>query len=229
MVEVFLMDVYHASIVKKNDTVIDFGAGIGDFSLLASKRVGPRGRVIALEPIGENFELLLSNMQRNRCTNIVPINLGVSEEPGQKEIIFWGRKYIIKTDTLENIFAKEKIKEKIDFIKMDIEGFETEVIQKSMAIIKEASAISIELHRTKEVIDRMLRPYGFVFHRLKRRRLWWKLFIHLFTHPHILLMASYVTIRAYPTLVFRGIRETTLKNRLTTGVYIKSDEHLSPK
>ena len=222
LVEVFLLDVYRVSILKKDDNVIDFGAGIGDFSILASKRVGPKGKIIALEPIVENFKLLLANVQRNGCSNITPINTGVSEEPGQKEISFWGRKYTIRTDTLENIIAREKIASKINFIKMDIEGFETEVVRKSLAVIREANAISIELHRTKEMIDELLRPYGFVFHRLKRRRLWWKVLRHVFTHPYILLLASYITARAYPTLIFRGIRETTLKNRLTTGVYIRS-------
>ena len=45
--EVLLLDTYRTDLLKKGDTVVDLGAGIGDFSVLASRRVDPIGKVIA--------------------------------------------------------------------------------------------------------------------------------------------------------------------------------------
>ena len=44
-------------------TVVDVGANLGYYSLLAAKRVGPSGRVIALEPNSENCRLFLSSLR----------------------------------------------------------------------------------------------------------------------------------------------------------------------
>jgi FkbM family methyltransferase len=59
-------------------------------------------------------------------------------------------------DTLENILEKAGLKKRINFIKMDFEGFETEVLSQSIDIIKNADTIAIELHNTKKEVDRIL-------------------------------------------------------------------------
>ena len=142
LTEVLLLDTYRADLLKKDDTVVDLGAGIGDFSVFASRKVGPNGKVIALEPHVEDYEMLKMNVERNGCVSVIVLNIGVAE-PGEKEISFWGRKYSFMTDTLENLLARKEIK-KIDFVKMDIEGFELEVIKNSFRTIGQADVISIE-------------------------------------------------------------------------------------
>ena len=64
-------------------------------------------------------------------------------------------------DTLENILEKAGLKKRINFIKMDIEGLETEALCQSIDIIKNANIIAIELHNTKEEVDRILSKYKF--------------------------------------------------------------------
>ncbi len=142
LTEVLLLDTYRADLLKKDDTVVDLGADIGDFSVLASRKVGPNGKVIALEPHAEDYEMLKMNVERNGCVNVIALNIGVAE-PGEKEISFWGRKYSFMTDTLENLLARKEIK-KIDFVKMDIEGFELEVIKKQL---QDDRASGCHLHR----------------------------------------------------------------------------------
>ena len=51
-------------------TVVDVGANLGYYSLLASRLVGPTGRVVALEPNSENCRLLLSSLRLNDITNV---------------------------------------------------------------------------------------------------------------------------------------------------------------
>ena len=60
--------------LKKGDVFVDVGAHIGYFTLLASKIVGPVGRVYAFEPNTNNFKLLQKNVKRNKLNNVICIN-----------------------------------------------------------------------------------------------------------------------------------------------------------
>jgi len=55
--EIFLENVYHHEKISKNMVVVDVGAHVGFYSLLASWKVGEKGKVIAIEPDPENFEI----------------------------------------------------------------------------------------------------------------------------------------------------------------------------
>ena len=59
-----------AATVKLGMTVIDIGAHIGYYTLLFAKCVGPKGRVVAFEPVPANFELLKRNIQLNELPNV---------------------------------------------------------------------------------------------------------------------------------------------------------------
>lgn len=58
-------------IVKEGDVVIDLGANIGYFALLAAKLVGPTGKVFAFEPEPQNFSYLKKNVELNNYTNVM--------------------------------------------------------------------------------------------------------------------------------------------------------------
>ncbi len=68
--------------VRAGDTVIDIGANIGYYTVLAAKKVGPRGRVIAFEPEPQAFSFLKRNAEVNRFTNIVAEQKAVSNASG---------------------------------------------------------------------------------------------------------------------------------------------------
>jgi hypothetical protein len=56
--------------ISDGDVVIDVGANIGCFTILASRAVGPAGRVIAIEPDAANFSQLVHNIalcDRDEC------------------------------------------------------------------------------------------------------------------------------------------------------------------
>jgi len=61
---------------------IDIGANQGLFTLVAGKRVGPNGVVLAFEPDQENFQLLVGNTAENNLTNVFPLNAAVGRRNG---------------------------------------------------------------------------------------------------------------------------------------------------
>src|SRR5215216_8186406 len=59
---------------KEGDVVVDIGAHIGLYTIIASKRVGAKGKVVAVEADPANFEMLNHNIALNNLTNATPIN-----------------------------------------------------------------------------------------------------------------------------------------------------------
>jgi FkbM family methyltransferase len=223
--EVFFLDIYRTDLLRPNYTVLDLGASTGDFCIIASKKVGEKGRVIAIEPNAEDYEILKLNIQRNNCQNIIPLNLAVGSECTEKETTFWGRKSVCKVNTLENILDTLKINGKIDFIKMDIEGFEVDVIRKSIGKVKEANIISLEFHQTKEKIDTLLLPHGYDFKPITMSYIYRKIIKNLFLHPKTLFNVYVHTIRknGIPRALHKAITGFDMtKDELLVGSYIKS-------
>ncbi|MEV4501131.1 FkbM family methyltransferase [Streptomyces klenkii] len=65
--------------LRPGDTFVDVGANIGYFSLLAARRVGPLGQVVAIEASPAFHRLGLANVRRNSCRNVRAVNLAVSD------------------------------------------------------------------------------------------------------------------------------------------------------
>jgi FkbM family methyltransferase len=190
LIEVYVLNLYRANLLKKNDVVLDAGSGIGEFTVLASKKIGAGGRIIAIEPDPNDYELLKLNIKKNNCVNVIPINIGLGRNAGERRLEFRGRSYSFRVDSLENILDKAGLNKRINFIKMDIEGFETEVLGQSIDIIKNTDTIAIELHNTKDEVDRILSKYNFHFTPISKRIIYYQLFKNLILHP-ILIFRSY--------------------------------------
>jgi tRNA G37 N-methylase Trm5 len=70
--------------IKPKDTVVDPGAGIGDFAIKAVQRTR---NVIAIELNQQDFDVLLKNLQTNGCHNVVPHLIWVwLRKQGMKQI-----------------------------------------------------------------------------------------------------------------------------------------------
>lgn len=129
--------------IREGDVVVDIGANIGYYSLLAGKRVGVNGRVYAVEPVTANYQMLVVNIIKNKYDYILPLKKGISNEIGKSKIyLSWedcgchtmrkhhdlfifntveaGENEDIETTTLDAEFGDKHI----DLIKMDIEGYE---------------------------------------------------------------------------------------------------------
>lgn len=161
--------------LKPGMTVLDIGANIGTYALLEAQLVGPQGKVYAIEPSPQNFDLLNQNVSLNRFGDrIDTFRLGASNQAGVGTFFlhaasnlhtFHPQKYgdfaQVETDkeyvdTIEvdvvNICDFARDKRPIDFIRMDIEGFEVEVLQGMEQGIMEGwltPSILFESHRPK--------------------------------------------------------------------------------
>jgi FkbM family methyltransferase len=71
-----------AKVLREGDTVIDVGANVGFFTLLAAALVGPAGRVVSFEPDPSNFARLRANVEANGFKHVTLVDRPVAAEPG---------------------------------------------------------------------------------------------------------------------------------------------------
>jgi FkbM family methyltransferase len=130
-----------ARYLRHGMTVLDVGAYFGIYSLIASMKVGPRGRVVAFEPSDPQKRRLHFNLILNGSRNVRVETLALSSSEGQAKFFvaiggaegFSGlrrpevgapiRCVQVKTTTLDNYLGLHRIP-RVDLIKVDVEGGE---------------------------------------------------------------------------------------------------------
>jgi FkbM family methyltransferase len=70
--------------LSEGDTVVEAGAYIGYYTLKMSQAVGPRGHVIAIEPVEENRQIILENIRANHIQNVTVLPYAVWNEKGSR-------------------------------------------------------------------------------------------------------------------------------------------------
>lgn len=146
--------------LNENDIFFDLGANYGYYSLLASKLVGPQGKVFSFEPDPENFIFL----KKNKRGNISILNKAVADLNGvvdfyKKRLSKDKMNSTIDIENLPRISSKDEPYKKItvesitldnfcskngiypDFIKIDVEGAEEKVLKGAQEILKNRSPI----------------------------------------------------------------------------------------
>jgi FkbM family methyltransferase len=141
--------------IKPGDVVIDIGANIGYYTLIFARLVGEEGRVFAFEPEPGNFSLLKKNIEINGYKNVILVKKAVSNETGKTRLYLSksdnvnhriydsqdGRSCIeIESIRLDDYFSDNN---KIDFIKMDIQGAEGKALQGMEHILKSNDDIKV--------------------------------------------------------------------------------------
>lgn len=145
-------------------TVLDIGANIGYFSLLASDLVGPNGSVISFEPDPHNFQLLRKNIRLNKRRNVTALNLALGRSNSTATLYRSRSNFGAHTLTEEilsschhggkaspvsvSIAALDSILEKycvqpVDFIKIDVQGYEPAVLDGMLNTITRSPSLTI--------------------------------------------------------------------------------------
>lgn len=133
--------------VKTGDTVVDIGANIGYYTLLFAKRVGPSGRVYSFEPEPTNFAVLTENVRMNRYGNVTLVNKAVSNDSGIIKLFISedneaGHSTAVSVAAravdVESVRIDEYLAQldRVDFVKMDIEGGECHAIKGMTAFLR---------------------------------------------------------------------------------------------
>ncbi len=150
--------------LKKGQTVIEVGANYGFFTLLMSKIIGDQGKIVSFEANPLVFNNLKNSILLNKITNVELHNKGLSDREFNSFIV-WDNKnigagYILDEkeaqnfDVLKTLHEKVKVstlsKEfhhnlKVDFLTMDIEGYEFFVLKGADDIINNNHDILIKM------------------------------------------------------------------------------------
>jgi FkbM family methyltransferase len=174
-------------------TVLDIGAHHGLYSLLASRQVGKTGRVRSFEPSPRERKFLKKNLAINRCRNVQVESFALGSQTGKADLFLVdGREdgcnslrppagaittslVTVEVRSLDEYLEQERI-EKVDFIKLDVEGAEIEVLRGATRLLQSAGrpVILAEVqdirtepwgYRAEEII-RFLEKLGFTWHGL---------------------------------------------------------------
>ncbi|MCQ2739648.1 MAG: FkbM family methyltransferase [bacterium] len=156
--------------LKDKSVIIDIGANIGSHTVYwAIERKAKR--IYSFEPLPDTFDILQTNIQLNLLNKIVKLyNVGLSDEECRQDINHYDEGNIGNT-----IFAKKKgggfifkpldsfcIKEKVDLIKIDVEGAEVEVLVGAKnTILLSHPVIVIESFNRKQEVDVFMHEIGY--------------------------------------------------------------------
>ena len=144
--------------LPKKSIVIDAGASIGKYTLLAARNAS---NVISLEPEKSNFSLLKKNLLLNKFRNVKAINFALARRAGNfpfyisedssthslysKKNASQVNSCVVKSITLDKLLDTNNI-DQVDLLKMDIEGAELEVLEQSLNSIDRIKIAVIEIH-----------------------------------------------------------------------------------
>jgi FkbM family methyltransferase len=161
-------------LLRRDMTVVDAGAHHGLYTLLASKRVGWDGRVIAVEPSPRECQRLEKHLRLNRCSNTELVPCALGENPGETDLYLvdgfqdWcnslrppavdepTRTVRVSVRRLDDVLAELGVS-KVDFIKLDVEGAELSVLYGAMKLLHRDSRPAI----LAEVQDTRTQPWGY--------------------------------------------------------------------
>ncbi len=179
---------------KKNDCIVELGAGIGSETLYISKLIGDQGSIISVEPFKNVYDLLSHNIKINNLNNVILIkkalyksksNIGFSSDPsnwlGGK--IKESSEDKVFTFTLDDLVLDYQLTE-INYCKINIEGAEKYITSSSLNFFKICKNLAIECHdflpgdeyKTYNIIKNFLIEKNYQVTNSKRNKFPWDKF-----------------------------------------------------
>ena len=171
--EIFIDQEYHFITTNKCPLIIDCGSNIG-MSILYFKLIYPSSRIIAFEPDLNSFLCLKKNIEQNNLQDVVVYNKAVSdsegsiafyfnsENPGALDMSIIQERMYKKIKEVDAVHLSRYISERVDFLKIDIEGAESDVIQElsNSGKLNYINQMVIEYHhhivRDQDILSKIL-------------------------------------------------------------------------
>lgn len=157
-------------ILRPGMTFLDIGANEGLYSIFASRKVGESGEVWAFEPSPREFRRLHANLALNECANVEEFDLALGDREGEAQLAVAGfghegqntlSSFVYDIEILERMpvavhrldeIASRKGLERLDVVKIDVEGSEVRVLKGASAALTDfRPVVIVEAH------DRALR------------------------------------------------------------------------
>ena len=164
-------EAFLAALDFRGKTVFDIGGYEGIYTLFFARAVGARGHVVTFEPNPVNYALIRQNVELNDFRNFTLKSIALADRKGSADLLFpirepargtlradyqadlasrfQSRKVTVDVDTLDNQLTDLPAP---DFIKIDVEGAELEVLRGMQKLIREyRPALFIEVHTGVDV------------------------------------------------------------------------------
>jgi FkbM family methyltransferase len=182
--EIFEGDEYGFACDRSDPLILDCGSHIG-LSVAWFKRRFPEARIIAFEPDPENFRLLQANVALNGFEGVELLNVAISTVQGTARFFGdfddpapmasahslreeWGTQRSDQCILVNTVPLADYLTGPIDYLKLDIEGMETEVMGSIAPQLHLVRAMGLEFHGTgaraeadERELLRLLRDSGF--------------------------------------------------------------------
>ena len=144
--EILDTHIYERFPVPKRGAIVDVGANIGVFTVIASRLVGEGGLVIAVEPTPSSFRLLKKNLSLNGCMNAKAVMTALGEKESSRKLniyktsllnsfLTWNkadqivnRSIAVQMKTLDSLMTELGL-ERLDLLKLDTEGYELPILR----------------------------------------------------------------------------------------------------
>lgn len=167
--------------VGPGSVFIDGGANIGFYSILAARRAGPGGQVVAFEMMPDTAAMLRQNIAVNGAIAIEVVERALSDQSGSRvcatvEPGQHGQASIVKdaangrqTIEVETITLDEALAGygPIDLIKLDLEGAEFAALEGALSVLARTRCVVFESNEREERIVELLAGSGFVVKHLE--------------------------------------------------------------
>jgi FkbM family methyltransferase len=158
--------------VRDDSVVLDIGAHIGLFSVIAAKWSGTAARIYAFEPAPSSYRVLERTIQMNRLAGkVVPVQAAVGSESGTIDFFVSDQEadnsnslVPYKSDRplrpvsvpLESIdhFVAERQLTKVDFIKIDVEGAEYDTLRGGLEVLRRFRPVVILAIHPEPILNR---------------------------------------------------------------------------
>jgi FkbM family methyltransferase len=148
--------VEHWFMPSTGDIILDIGAHIGKYTVPAAKKVGNLGKVVAIEPNATNYRLLVENIRLNKVSNVIPLNLAAWRESTELKLYHgdmsghhsaktdWSLGYdMVPARPVGNVLAELGLSH-VDWVKIDAEGSEVEVLEGMSEVLPFCTNVIIE-------------------------------------------------------------------------------------
>lgn len=161
--EVYGDGVYSGTEICPGQTVVDVGAHIGIFSLMAARKVGAGGKVISFEPSPRTLDLLRRNLSENSLPWIKLHAVALADVPGKAEFFVADdavnnpaadslvpskdrKKVVVPLRRLDDILSEDGVAD-VDHLKIDVEGAEMRVLDGAPRTLARTRRIVMEVHQ----------------------------------------------------------------------------------